>query len=151
MTVSAAVFPKRKQNLMHTCCSSLPPKNWRKQWGSRKKSHGPYRPFIKDAAWPTDAEGRHVHAPSRSRQKYRPSPLQKKILVIFGSHLVYANQYLLTSKNRFMWIQEWHMQLKTKAYKAWKTIWNFTLHNIPEYYNCQNTLPLEPFHTAQTS
>lgn len=35
---------------------------------------------------------------------------------------IYANQYLLTSKNRFMWIQEWHMQLKIKAYKAWKTI-----------------------------
>jgi len=28
--------------------------------GSRKKSHGPYRPFLEGAAWPTDAEGSHV-------------------------------------------------------------------------------------------
>jgi len=53
-----------------------------------KKSHGPYRPFLKDAAWPTDAEGSQVHTPSWSRRQYRPSPLQKKILVIFGSPIV---------------------------------------------------------------
>ena len=47
-----------------------------------KKSHGPYRPFHKDAAWPIDVEGSHVHAPSGSRRKYRPSI--KKILVVFG-------------------------------------------------------------------
>jgi len=34
-----------------------------------KKSHWPYTPFLKDAAWPSDAEGSHVHAPSGSRRK----------------------------------------------------------------------------------
>ena len=57
-----------------------------------KKSHRPYKPFLKDAAWPTDVEGSHVHAPSGSRRKYRPSPLQKKILVSFGCPLVYSVQ-----------------------------------------------------------
>jgi len=32
--------------------------------------------------------GSHVYTPSRSRWKYRPSCLQKKILVIFGSPLI---------------------------------------------------------------
>ena len=44
----------------------------------KKKSHGPYRPILKDAAWPTDAEGSHIHAPCGIRRKYHPSPLQKK-------------------------------------------------------------------------
>jgi len=62
--------------------------------GSRRKSHGPYRPFLKGAPWPTDAEGSHVHAPSGSRRKYRLSPLQKKIVVIFGSLLVFHKYWL---------------------------------------------------------
>jgi len=33
-----------------------------------KKSHWPCRPFLKDAAWPTDAAGSRVHAPSGSRR-----------------------------------------------------------------------------------
>jgi hypothetical protein len=61
--------------------------------GSRKKSHGPYRPFLKVAAWSNDVEGSHVHPPIGSRRKYRPSPLQKRI-VIFGSPLVFINLYM---------------------------------------------------------
>jgi len=91
VTVSAAVFPKRKQNVMQTHCSfksAIEKLTQTMTEAQEKKSHGPYRPFLKDAAWPTDAEGSQVHTPSWSRRQYRPSPLQKKILVIFGSPIV---------------------------------------------------------------
>jgi len=37
---------------------------------AQEKNHtDPITPFLKDAAWPTDAEGSHLHAPSGSRRK----------------------------------------------------------------------------------
>jgi len=39
---------------------------------------------LTEAAWPTDAEGSHVHAPSGSRRKYRPFPLHKKFSLFLG-------------------------------------------------------------------
>jgi len=57
-----------------------------------KKLHGPYRPFLKDFALSTDAEGSHVHAPSRSRRKYRPSPLQKNSRYFWAPLHIFVDQ-----------------------------------------------------------
>ena len=94
MTVSATVFPKRKQNWMQTHCSfksAIEKSTKTMTEAQEKKSHGPYRRFLKDATWPNDAEGSHVHALCGSRRKYRPSRLQKKNSLYFWVPPLYAS------------------------------------------------------------
>ena len=97
MTVSAAVFPKRKQNLMQTRCSfksAIEKSTKTMTEAQEKKITQTLQTFPQGRRLANRCGGQSRTRTKREQTDVPPLSPPEKILVIFGSPLVYAPKIL---------------------------------------------------------